>query len=54
MQYHPHEGIHPQRTSTANERDSPDDSSGDSRSLREEDILMKEEDPQREREVSKQ
>ena len=34
MQYHPHEGIHPQRTSTANRRDSPDDSSDDNRSLR--------------------
>ena len=35
MPYHPHERIHPQRTSTANERDSPYDSGGDSRSLRE-------------------
>ena len=34
MQYHPHEGIHPQRTSTANRRDSSDDSSDDNRSLR--------------------
>ena len=34
MQYHPHEGIHPQRTSTANRRDSPDDSSDDHWSLR--------------------
>ena len=32
MQYHPHEGIHPQRTSTSNERGSPDDSSDDNRS----------------------
>ena len=49
MQYHPHEGIHPQRTSTSNRRDSPDDSSDDNRSLRGKDILMKEEDPQRKR-----
>ena len=34
MQYHPHERIHPQRTSTANRRDFPDDSSDDNRSLR--------------------
>ena len=34
MQYHPHERIHPQRTSTANRRDSPDDSSDDNKSLR--------------------
>ena len=31
MQYHPHEGIHLQRTSTSNRRDSPDDSSDDNR-----------------------
>ena len=29
--YHPHEGIHPQRTSTANRRDSSNNSSDDSR-----------------------
>ena len=29
--YYPHEGIHPQRTSTANWRDSSDNSSEDSR-----------------------
>ena len=34
MQYHSREGIHPQRTSTTNRRDSPDDSSDDNRSLR--------------------
>ena len=34
MQYHPHEGIHPHRILTANRRDSPDDSSDDTRSLR--------------------
>ena len=34
MQYHLHEGIHPPRTSTSNRRDSPDNSSDDSRSCR--------------------
>ena len=34
IQYYPHEGIHPQRTSTANRRDSSDNSSDDSRSHR--------------------
>ena len=34
MQYHLHEGVHPPRTSTSNRRDSPDDSSDDSRSHR--------------------
>ena len=33
-QHHPQEGIHPQRTSTSNRRDYPDDSSNDNRSLR--------------------
>ena len=31
IQYYPHEGIHPQRTSTTNRRDSSDNSSDDSR-----------------------
>ena len=31
IQYYPHEGIHPQRTSTANRRDSSNNSSDDSR-----------------------
>ena len=34
IQYHPHEGIHPQRTSTSNQRDSSDNSSDDGRSHR--------------------
>ena len=34
MQYHLHEGIHPPRTSTSNQRDSPDNSSDDNRSCR--------------------
>ena len=34
IQYHPHERIYLQRTSTANRRDSPDDSSDDNRSLK--------------------
>ena len=34
VRYHPHEGINPQRISTSNRRDYPDDSSNDNRSLR--------------------
>ena len=34
MQYHPQDGVHPQRTSTFNRKDFLDDSSDDSRSLR--------------------
>ena len=34
IQYHPHEGSHPQRSSTSNRRDSSDDSCDDRRSHR--------------------
>ena len=53
IQYYPHEGIHPQRTSIANIRDSSDNSSDDSRLQRGRGYSNERGRPQRERELPK-